>query len=190
MRKIKNFKVNLRVKDISRVVRKLINIVDMPAELEQTIQRCCRFYLKSLSPAVVYDTFSKESISFVYEKDAPQKWVAQSIFFVTIGSTIEEKCIKNEPNFGEHASKIMSAIAVDALEQSKNFVQRIILTEAQDENCEITRPVNIENEYYEEVSKIISCDKIGVNVESGVIYPKYSSAGLFYWIPSKKKNKK
>jgi hypothetical protein len=190
MRKIKNFKVNLRVKDISRVVRKLVNIVDMSVELEQAIQRCCRFYLKSLYPAVVYDTFSRESLSSVYEKDVPQKWVAQSIFFVTIGNAIEEEYKKNEIAFGEHTSKILSAIAVDALEQSKNFVQRIISNEAQDENCEITRPVNIENEYYEEVSKIIPGNKIGVNIESGVIYPKYSSAGLFYWIPSKKKSRK
>jgi hypothetical protein len=190
MRKIKNFKVNLRVKDISRVVRKLVNSVDMSAELEQTIQRCCRFYIKSLSPAVVYDTFSKESLSFIYEKDTSIKWIAKSIFFITIGNTIEEEYKKNETAFGQHTSKIVSAIAVDALEQSKNFVQRIISNEAQDENCEITRVVNIENEYYEEVSKVIPSDKIDVSVESSIIYPKYSSAGLFYWVPSKKKNRK
>jgi hypothetical protein len=186
MRKIKNFKVNLRVKDISRVVRKLVNIADMSVELEETI----RFYIKFLSPAVIYDTFSKESLTFVYEKDVPQKWVARSIFFVTIGSAIEEEYKRNENAFGDHTNKIVSAIAVDALEQSKNFAQRIISGEAQDENCQITRPVNIENEYYEEISKIIPINKIGVIVESGVICPKYSSAGLFYWIPSKKNSKK
>jgi hypothetical protein len=143
-----------------------------------------------LSPAVVYDTFSKKSLSFIYEKDAQTKWIAQSIFFVTIGDTIEEEYKKNETAFGQYTSKIVSAIAVDALEQSKNFVQRIISNEAQDENCEITRPVNIKNEYYEEVSKIIPSDKIGINIKAGIIFPKYSSAGLFYWTASKKKNRK
>jgi hypothetical protein len=190
MRKIKNFKVNLRVKDILRVVRKLINAVDVSVELEETIQRCSRFYVKFLSPSVVYDTFSKESLPFVYEKDIPPKWVAESIFFVTIGSDLEEEYKKNENAFGEHTSKIVSAIAVDALEQSKNFVQRIISDEAQDENCEVTRAVDIGNEYYEEISNVIPADKIGVSVEEGVVYPKYSSAGLFYWVPSKKKTKK
>ncbi|MDR1122883.1 MAG: hypothetical protein LBL02_02550 [Endomicrobium sp.] len=36
----------------------------------------------------------------------------------------------------------MSAIAIDALEKSKNFVQRAISNEVQDENCEITRVVD------------------------------------------------
>jgi hypothetical protein len=190
MRKIKNFKVNLRVKDISRVVRKLINAVEVSIELEETIQRCSRFYVKFLSPSVVYDTFSKESLPFVYEKDIPPKWVAESIFFVTIGNVLEEEYKKNENAFGEHTSKIVSAIAVDALEQSKNFVQRIISNEAQDENCEVTRAVDIGSKYYEEICKVIPIDKIGVSAEVGTIYPKYSSAGLFYWIPSKKKTKK
>jgi hypothetical protein len=190
MRKIKNFKVNLRLKDILRVVRKLINAVDVPVELEETIQRCSRFYVKFLSPSVVYDTFSKESLPFVYEKDIPPKWVAESIFFVTIGSALEEEYKKNKNAFGEHTNKIVSAIAVDALEQSKNFMQRIISNEAQDENCKITRAVNIESEYYEKICKVIPADKIGISAEVGIIYPKYSSAGLSYWIPSKKKIKK
>jgi hypothetical protein len=189
MRKIKNFKVNLRMKDISRVVRKLINAVGASVELEETIQRCSRFCVKFLSPSVVYDTFSKESLPFVYEKDIPPKWVAESVFFVTIGGALEEEYKKNESAFGEHTSKIVYAIAVDALEQSKNFVQRIISNEAQGENCEVTRAVDIGSEYYEEICKVIPVDKIGISMELGAIYPKYSSAGLFYWIPSKKKTK-
>jgi hypothetical protein len=190
MRKIKNFKVNLRLKDISRAVRKLINAVDVSVELEQTIQRCSCFYVKFLSPSVVYDTFSKESFPFVYEKDIPPRWVAESIFFVTIGNAFEEEYKKNKNAFGEHTSKIVSSIAVDALEQSKNFVQRIISHEAQDENCEVTRAVDIGREYYEEICKIIPVDRIGVGTKAVTIYPKYSSAGLFYWILSKKKTKK
>jgi hypothetical protein len=190
MRKIKNFKINLRLKDISRMVRKFINTVDVSVELEETIQRCSRFYVKFLSPSVVYDTFSKELLPFVYEKNVPPKLVAESIFFVTIGSFFDEEYKKNENAFGKHTNKIVSAIAVDALEQSKNFVQRIISNEAQGENCEVTRVVDIESEYYEEICKVIPADKIGISAEVNIIYPKYSSAGLFYWSPSKKKTKK
>jgi hypothetical protein len=190
MRKIKNFKVNLRVKDISRVVKKLINADGTSIKIEEAIQRSCCLYVKFLSPAVVYDTFSRESLPFVYEKDAPVKWIAESVFFVTIGNTIEEEYKKNGNAFGEYTSKIVSAIAVDALEQSKNFVQRLVVNEAQDERCGITRVVDIPDELCEEVSKVVRPEKIGVSVQSGSISPKYSSAGLFYWVPSKKKTKK
>ncbi|MDR1662803.1 MAG: hypothetical protein LBR59_00080 [Endomicrobium sp.] len=188
MRKIKNFKVNLRAKDILRSVRKLISTVDMSVELEETIQRCGCFYTRFLSPSVVYDTFLKESLSFVCEKDIPQKWFAKSVFFVTIGSALEEEYKKNESAFGEHTGKIVSVIIAAALKQSKNFMQRIISNEAQYENCEVTKVIDIGNKYYKEICKVISIDKIGISVgEVGTIYPKYSFAGLFYWVPSKRK---
>jgi hypothetical protein len=190
MRKIKNFKVNLRVKEISRVVKKLINTVELSVEFEETIQRCCRFYVKFLTPSVVYETFSKEALPFAYEKDVPSKWVAESVFFVTIGDDLYDEYKKNKSVFGEHTGKIVSAIAVDALNQSKNFVQRLISNEAQDEDCVISRIVDIPNDLYAEFSKVVPIDKIGISIESGDIIPKYSTCGLFYWIPSKKKEKK
>ncbi|MCL2335739.1 MAG: hypothetical protein FWC57_06715, partial [Endomicrobia bacterium] len=88
MRKIKNFKVNLRVREIVRVIKKLTNSAELPVELEEAVQRGCHFYSKFPVPCVVYDTFSKDSLQFSYEKDAPAKWVAQSVFFLTIGDSL------------------------------------------------------------------------------------------------------
>lgn len=190
MRKIKNFKVNLRVKEILRVMKKLIDVADLSMELEETIQRCCRLYFKFLSPSVVYDAFSKNALSFTYEQDAPSKWIAESVFFVTIGNGLCEEYKKNEGTFGEHTGKIVSAIAVDALEQSKFFTQRLIAKEAQDENCEISKIVDVPRDLYKEFAKVIPIDKIGVSIESNDVSPKYSTCGLFYWIPSKKKAKR
>jgi hypothetical protein len=190
VRKIKNFKVNLRVKEISRVVRKLINIADMSMELEETVQRCCRSYAQCLAPSVIYETFSKEALPVAYEQNAPVKWIAESVFFVTIGNSLCEEYKKNEGAFGEYTDKIVSALAVDALEQSKNFVQRLIFSEAQEENCEISRVVDIQKDLYNEFAKFIPIDKIGVSVEYDDINLKYLFCGLFYWIPSKKKTKK
>jgi hypothetical protein len=190
MRKIKNFKINLRVKEILRVVKKLRNVADLSVELEETIRRCCRLYFKFLSPSVIYDVFSKDALPSTYEQDAPSKWIAESVFFVTIGNGLYEEYKKNEEAFGEHTSKIVSAIAVDALEQSKFFAQRLISNEAQDENCEISRIVDVPRDLYREFAKVIPIDKIGINIESEDVSPKYSTCGLFYWIPSRKKAKR
>jgi hypothetical protein len=187
MRKIKNFKVNLRVKAILGVIRELINAPQTSAELEETIRQCCSFYVNFLVPSVVYETFSKKTLPLVYEKDVPSKWVAESVFFVTICDGLCDEYKKNENAFGEHTGKIVSAIAVDALEQSKNFVRRLIANQAQEENCEISRVVDIPSDLYAKVSKILPIDKIDLSIESGGIIPKYSACGLFYWIPSKKR---
>ncbi|GHT51965.1 hypothetical protein AGMMS49990_07440 [Endomicrobiia bacterium] len=190
MRKIKNFKVNLRVKEISRVIKKLIGAVEPSVELEKTIRQCCRFYVKFLVPSAIYETFSKETLPFAYEKGAPPKWVAKSVFFVTICDNLYDEYKKNKSVFGEHTCKIVSEIAIDALDQSKNFAQRLISNEASEENCEISRVVDIPSNLYSEFSKVVPIDKIGISIESEDIIPKYSTCGLFYWIPSNKKRKK
>ena len=189
MKKIRNFKVNLRTREITRVIKKLINAAEMPVETEESVQRACHFYSKFITPSVVYDTFSKENMPFVYEKDVPLKWVAQSVFFVTIGTALEEAFKKNDKAFGEHSNSIVSAIAVDALEQAKNFTQRLVSGEAEDENCDISRGTDLPSDLYEEAAKIVPVDKIDVSIHDGKLVPQYSNCGLFYWIPSKKKAK-
>ncbi|MCL2144731.1 MAG: hypothetical protein FWH43_04480 [Endomicrobia bacterium] len=191
MKKIRNFKVNLRVREIARVIKKLINTAELPVETEESVQRACHCYSKFIMPSVIYDTFSKENMPFIYEKDAPSKWVAQSVFFVTIGVKLEEEYQKNEKAFGEHSKTIVSAIAVDALEQAKNFTQRLLSGEAEGENCDVSRGVDLPPDLYEEAAKIIPIDKIETSIHEGKLVPKYSNCGLFYWIPSgKKKSKK
>jgi hypothetical protein len=191
MRKIKNFKVNLCLKEISYAVKRLVNNDDTTiSEVKETIQRCSRFYVRFLSPAVVYETFSKETLPFACEKTTPSKCFAESVFFVTIGNDLCEEYKKNEEAFGKHTGEIVSAISVDALRQSKNFVQRLILNEAKAENCEISKVLDIPRNLYGEFAKIIHINKIGISVESGNFQPKYSFCGLFYWIPSRKKAKK
>jgi len=190
MRKIKNFKVNLRIREIIRVIKKLTNSADFAPELEEAVQRSCHFYSKFLIPAVVYDTFAKGSLPFLYEKDAPQKWVAQSVFFLTIGDTLSEEFKKNETLYGQHTPKIVSAIAVDALEQSKNFLQRLLSNESEDENCELSRPVELPKDYFAQAVKILPIDKINLELHGETLIPKYSACGLFYWTPTKKASKR
>lgn len=178
------------MREIIRVFKKLTNTAEMSVETEETVQRACHFYSKFISPSVVYDTFSKDMITFVYEKDAPSKWVAQSVFFVTIGTKLEEEYKKNEKAFGEHTNTIVSAVAVDALEQAKNFTQRLISAEADAENCDISRSTDLPADLYEEASKIVPIDKIDISIQEGKLIPQYSNCGLFYWIPSGKKKSK
>lgn len=189
MRKIKNFKVNLRIKEISRVVKKLNNISEVSVELQGMIKRSCRMYSKFLHPSAVYDTFSKKSSRLFEENISLSKFVACSVFFVTVGNALEEEYKLDTNAFGEYTFTIVSAIAVDALEQSKNFIQRLISNEAKDENCEISRVEEIRSNIYDEFAKMVPIEKISVDIVSGELKPKYSTCGLLYWISSKKKQK-
>jgi hypothetical protein len=106
----------------------------------------------------------------------PLKWIAESVFFVTIGGDLYEKYKKNERTFGEHIGKIISAVGVDALEQSKNFVQRLISNEAQGENCKISKSIDILASFIRNSwqDRYISAE--GGKLDLG---SRYSECGLF-----------
>lgn len=191
MRKIKNFKISIRTREISRIIRKLLNVEELPIEVEEAVQKSCFVCEKIIKPAVVYDTFSKETMIFPIEIEAPEKWVAISPYILTIGNVLEQEYSKNKELFGEYGVQIVSAIAADALDQSRNFVQKLLSSEAGDENCELSRNIELPKQYNQEIIKYLPVEKINLSLaEDESFIPENSMAGIYYWIPLKKRNRK
>lgn len=191
MRKIKNFKISIRSREISRIIRKLLNMEELTIEIEEAIQKSCFVCEKIIKPAVVYDTFSKETMVFPIEVEAPEKWIAVSSYILTIGDVLQQEYEKNKELFGEYGVQIISAISADALEQSKNFIQKLLASEASEENCELSRNIELPKEYNQEIIKYLPVEKINLSLsEQGEFVPTNSMAGLYYWIPLKKRNRK
>jgi len=191
MRKIKNFKISIRTREISRIIRKLLNMEELTIEIEEAIQKSCFVCEKIIKPAVVYDTFSKEAMTFSLEIEPPEKWIAVSPYILTIGNVLQEEYNKNKSLFGEYGVQIVSAISADALEQSRNFVQKLLASEASDENCELSRNIDLPKQYNSEIIEYLPVDKINLSLtDDGNFIPESSMAGLYYWIPLKKRGRK
>ena len=191
MRKIKNFKISIRTREISRIIRKLLNMEELPIEVEEAVQKSCFVCEKVIKPAVVYDTFSKEAMVFPIEFEAPEKWIAVSPYILTIGNVLQEEYNKNKELFGEYGIQIVSAISADALDQSRNFVQKLLASEASDENCELSRNIELPKQYNQEIVNFLPVDKINLSLDDdGNFVPTNSMSGLYYWIPLKKKGRK
>ena len=191
MRKIKNFKISIRTREISRIIRKLLNMEELTIEIEEAIQKSCFVCEKIIKPAVVYDTFSKEAMAFSLEIEPPEKWIAVSPYILTIGNVLQEEYNKNKSLFGEYGVQIVSAISADALEQSRNFVQKLLASEASDENCELSRNIDLPKQYNSEIIEYLPVDKINLSLtDDGNFIPESSMAGLYYWIPLKKRGRK
>ena len=192
MRKIKNFKISIKTREVSRIVKKLLNVEDLDIEVEEAIQKSCFICEKIIKPAVVYDTFSKESMFFNVDIEKPEKWIAVSLYVLTIGNVLQEQYEKNKSLFGNYAVQIISAISADALEQSKSFVQKIINSEiTKEDNCELSRSIEIPQQYNQEIIKYLQIEKINISLsEENKFIPINTSAGLYYWIPLKKRNRK
>lgn len=192
MRKIKNFKISIRTREVSRIVKKLLNVEDLDIEVEEAVQKSCFICEKIIRPAVVYDTFSKESMIFNIDIETPKKWIAVSPYILTIGTALQEQYEKNKSIFGSCAVQIISAISADAIDQSKNFVQKIINSEiTKDDNCELSRSIELPQQYNQEIIKYLPIEKINLSLsEENKFIPINTSAGLYYWIPLKKRNRK
>lgn len=192
MRKIKNFKISIKTREVSRIVKKFLNVEDLDIEVEEAIQKSCFICEKIIKPAVVYDTFSKESMFFNVDIEKPEKWIAVSLYVLTIGNVLQEQYEKNKSLFGNYAVQIISAISADALEQSKSFVQKIINSEiTKEDNCELSRSIEIPQQYNQEIIKYLPIEKINISLsEENKFVPINTSAGLYYWIPLKKRNRK
>ena len=190
MRKIKNFKINIRPKEISRILKKFSDLKELSIEVEEAVQRACYFYGHTIKPAVVYDTFSKESTELNSNFfDFQEKWIAVSPFVLTIGNDLKDEFDKNINIFGEWTTKIVSAISADTLEQSKSFIQRLISQEAKEEQCELSRALEI-TENLDTIQNLLPLEKINVSVsEQNKFIPSYTIAGLYYWLPVKKRRK-
>ena len=191
MRKIKNFKINIRTREISRIIRKLLNMEELTIEIEEAVQKSCFVCEKIIKPAVVYDTFSKEAMTFTLEIDPPEKWIAVSPYILTIGDVLQQEYEKNKSVFGEYGVQIVSAISADALEQSRNFVQKLLASEASEENCELSRNVDLPKHYNNEIVNFLPVDKINLSLaDDGSFIPTNTISGIYYWIPLKKRGRK
>jgi len=190
MKKIKNFKINIRPREISRILKKFLDVKELTIEAEEAVQRACYFYGHTIKPAVVYDTFSKEQTDFsLVLPEITEKWIAVSPFVLTIGNALKEEFEKKVDIFGQWTTKIVSAISADTLEQSKNFVQRLVAEEAKQEQCEISRATEI-TENLDKLQFVLPLEKINVSFdEQNKFIPSYTVAGVYYWFPVKRRRK-
>ena len=84
--------------------------------------------------------------------------------------------------------KIIHAISLDALEQSINFINRLINEEAKDEDCELVGQSRITSyAVLENIFKNIDSSKINVKLQDNkTLQPRYSACGVVFWVPQKK----
>jgi len=189
MKKIKKFKINLRAREIMRLLKKTTKIPELTPELEDKVESETRRLQKYITPAAIYETVKKDEFPFELRVQEPGNWVAATSYSVTIGDNIENKLKENRGN--DTLEMITHAVALEGIEQSVNFIQRLIREEAAGEDCEISKELEMNSkDLLKKVFSIVPGDKIGITLtESGVLNPQYSSSGIIYWIPIKKNRK-
>lgn len=193
MKKIKRFKINIRFRDVVRLLKNTCQIKDITSQIEEVIHAESRRLKGIVMPAAMFETHTKEKLPVELAVNPPDKWVAASLFLVTIGSGIENEISIAQNKDDNISGHVVHSIAVEALDQTLNFISRLLNEEAKDESCQLLdfRTINT-SESLQKFFELMPGDKVGVQYTAGSdkYHPLYSTAGIVYWMPQKKQNSK
>ncbi|MBI3548316.1 MAG: hypothetical protein HY078_04600 [Elusimicrobia bacterium] len=143
MRKIKGFKLNLRVKEVQRRAKKVkLDLGAIGLGDEPSLTKLAEDFSKKAKPSVVYDSFSPDGAKGPAEaaaapKVSPLPGLAYSLAVATLGADadafIEERCAGNES-----LRPVLGIMAQTALDEAARFVTSLLEEEAKAEQCELS----------------------------------------------------
>ncbi len=197
--KIKGFKIRLRKIEILKYLGYNSRVENINQNIENLIQRQIEEAYQLISPAVLFESFSKDSKKgrliikdFLKSSSRVMKLVDNSCAFtlmtVTIGKYLEKEVEELKKKDLTKAS-ILDAAGSEAAEQSANFVTSIIGNRAEEDNC--TLSMRFSPGYGDwpvaasaGILEFLNGGKIGISVsESGIMKPRKSVTAMQAWIP-------
>jgi hypothetical protein len=191
MKKIKHFKINFRQREILRLLKTTARLSEMTAQLEEAVMRESERLHSIVAPAAMYETQQRDKLPAEFASAGPGSSIAASLYLVTIGSGVEQEIKDAQQREENIVSQILHAIAIEALEQSNNFVLRLLADEAKEDGCELSQQQTISApDSLTKFFEILPGDKIGVQRSGDAAFqPLYSHAGASFWLPLKKRSK-
>jgi hypothetical protein len=185
MTKIKNFRVNLRPREIARWLKKERGVETTP-ELELTIAEAIKEARKWVTPAAVYTTLTRKTAEKTTTIAMPPEAVALSVAVVSIGTGLEAERKNAQP--GSPRDMLLSAIEQEALAQSLQFTVRLIGEQAEEEDCEMSSPVSVqEAPVASSLATLLGVARIGIQFDpSAPEPPPYVRVSYWFWTPAGK----
>jgi hypothetical protein len=194
LRKIKKYKIGIRPSYATRLAKKKLVeggvSVDEEA-LEREIEQETRSNETLLVPTALFDTLSKkdtpEALLKLWENAPSAKTLSISIIAATLGSPIEKAIEAARPQ-SEHKAVLMDALAKEALDQSVNFVYRLIGEEAKEDNCELSPLWPVEPSLIKPFLASLEAHKADISLDGEDRFsPLFSRVNFCFWVPASRR---
>src|SRR5262249_39080737 len=137
--KIKNFRINLRAREIGRLMKSQSQIQLTPA-LEASIEHAINDAKRLLQPAAVYTTLTRSTAEKATPLPLTDPAVASSAIAVTIGPALEEEIKSASDRQDTLQTSLLTALRQEALQQAVQFIVRLIEDQAKEEECDMSAP--------------------------------------------------
>ena len=189
MTKIKNFKINLRPREIARWLKKERG-VDSTPELELAIEQLMRESKLWIEPSAVYSTLTRAIAEKTTSLVFPDRSIAVSIIAVSVGPRLEEERLSARAHPSREA--LLAALGQEALSQTLQFAIRLIQDQAKEEDCEMPAagPLpagGFDPSMVSSLATLVGIQRIGIEIDpSAPALPPYARVAWLFWTPAGK----
>ena len=146
-------------------------------------------------PAAFYDTWARDEVPpFLKEalkEGGGRKVVAVSALVATIGDEPEDALSTLLMNGETQRSQIATAVCEESADLSLQFLWRLLIEEAMDDDCEVSDPMFVESsEALAEILTILEADQEGITMDSAFhLSPRFTRVAVVVWWPIARKKK-
>ncbi|OGR92456.1 MAG: hypothetical protein A2992_07720 [Elusimicrobia bacterium RIFCSPLOWO2_01_FULL_59_12] len=184
MTKIKNFRIQLRAREIARLLKAKAKLQITPA-LEASIEHAISDSRRTLQPAAVYTTLTRSTAEKATPLPLADPAVAVSAMAVTLGPGLEDDIAGASGRQDALQSALLSALRDEALGQAVQFIMRLIEGQAKEEECELSAPCEAgEGVLLGSLSALLGAHRIGIPFDKDTpTLPPYARIVWTAWSP-------
>jgi len=177
MKKIKKFRINLRLREIIKNLKIITQTKEITSQLEEAVKKEMARAGEYLTPACMFETV----------KPGPEGEtgsVSISYLFVTLGEAIEKEIDACAPVSETIRSNIIHSIGLDGIEVGLNFIYKLLLEEAGKEECELRPLTKLTGNRVKAVFDKINPGRIGIRLnDNNELQPFYTAVASVEWVP-------
>jgi hypothetical protein len=182
--KIKNFRSQLRAREIARLLKVRAKLQITPA-LEASIEHAISDAKLRLQPAAVYTTLTRSTAEKATSLPLTDPAVAASVVAVTIGAGLEEEIAAATARQDAMQEDVLKALREEALGQAVQFIMRLIESQAKEEECDMSAPrETTESVLLGSLGSLLGTHRIGLALDKDAsTLPPYARLVWAVWSP-------
>jgi hypothetical protein len=184
MTKIKNFRITLRPREVARILKTQEKMQLTPA-LEQSIEVAINDNKRQLQPAAIYTTLTRSTAEKTTSLPLADPCVAVSIVAVSLAPGVENEIATAGEGQDPLQTALLRALREEALQQSVQFIVRLLESQAKEEECDMTPPRDASDEVLlRSLGPLLGLQRIGIdlNMDKPEL-PPYARLVWTVWTP-------
>ena len=199
IRKIKKYKLAVRPYGVLRQLKKQVTLGSGQEPQDSDLETLISKVQPHVSPCALYASFSKSetppSLQDLW-KSSPEKSLSLSVVCSTLGRPIEQEIerISRKKEGGQvpsgpdpdYEGALWNSVARESLEQSFNFIEKLIGEEAGQESCVLSPLLPAAPAETPLILQALESHKAEITVnDSGQIIPFFTGLRYCFWTPAK-----